>query len=85
MPTETQPHADNTHDALTSSRRRHNVEPLLLNTSEVATMLSMSTSWVNREASKLGLNGYKLGRGRNAKVLYKKAEVIKWVEQQTIH
>lgn len=85
MPTETQPHADNTSDALTSPRRHHNVEPLFLNTSEVATMLSMSTSWVYREASKLGLNGYKLGRGRNAKVLYKRAEVIKWVEQQKIH
>lgn len=42
--------------------------------SEVAAILSMSTSWVYREASKLGLRGYKLGRGRNAKVLYKRAE-----------
>ncbi|QFR01739.1 helix-turn-helix domain-containing protein [Streptomyces phaeolivaceus] len=47
-------------------------------------MLSMSTSWVYREASKLGLKGYKLGRGRNSKVLYKKHEVLKWLEQQEI-
>ncbi|GGS40923.1 hypothetical protein IX27_20205 [Streptomyces sp. JS01] len=67
------------------SRRHQSVEPVLVDTAEVATMLSMSTSWVYREASKLGLKGYKLGRGRNAKVLYKKAEVFKWLEQQKIH
>ncbi|MFF9194253.1 hypothetical protein ACF09L_03510 [Streptomyces sp. NPDC014779] len=55
------------------------VEPVLMDTSAVATMLNMSTSWVNREASKLGLKGYKLGRGRNAKV------VFKWLEQQKVH
>lgn len=38
-----------------------------METSEVAAMLSMSTSWVYREASKPGLKGYKLGRGKNAK------------------
>jgi transposase len=37
--------------------------------SELAEMLNMSISWVYREAPKLGLRGYKLGRGRNAKVL----------------
>ncbi|MFB6838916.1 helix-turn-helix domain-containing protein [Streptomyces sp. NPDC056361] len=56
-----------------------------METSEVAVMLSMSTSWVYREASKLGLKGYKLGRGKNAKVLYKRADVFKWLEQQKIH
>ncbi|MFF7091844.1 hypothetical protein ACFY9A_05535 [Streptomyces rubradiris] len=35
--------------------------------------------------SKLGLKGYKLGRGRSAKVLCKRAEVFKWLEQQKIH
>ncbi|MFE3860302.1 helix-turn-helix domain-containing protein [Streptomyces goshikiensis] len=65
-------------------RRRQPVEPVLMETSEVAAMLSMSTSWVYREASKLGLKGYKLGRGKNAKVLYKRAEVFKWLEQQKI-
>ncbi len=48
-------------------------------------MLSMSTSWVYREASKLGLKGYKLGPGRNAKILYKKTDVLRWLEQQRIH
>ncbi|MFJ7969657.1 helix-turn-helix domain-containing protein [Streptomyces sp. NPDC096324] len=52
---------------------------------EVAAMLNMSTSWVYREASKLGLKGYKFGRSRNSKVLYKRAEVFKWLEQQKIH
>ncbi|OKI68290.1 hypothetical protein AMK14_19320 [Streptomyces sp. TSRI0445] len=61
------------------------VEAVLVETSEVAAMLSMSTSWVYREASKLGLKGYKLGRGRNAKVLYKRAEIFKWLEQQRVH
>ncbi|MFE0336002.1 helix-turn-helix domain-containing protein [Streptomyces sp. NPDC058955] len=56
-----------------------------MDTSEVAAMLSMSTSWVYREASKLGLKGYKLGRGKNAKVLYKRTEVFKWLENQKIH
>ncbi|MFG3344163.1 helix-turn-helix domain-containing protein [Streptomyces sp. NPDC048018] len=66
-------------------RKRQPVEPVLMETSEVAAMLSMSTSWVYREASKLGLKGYKLGRGKNAKVLYKRTEVFKWLEQQKIH
>jgi excisionase family DNA binding protein len=66
----------------TDSRR---VEPVLIDTSEVARLLSMSTSWVYREASKLGLKGYKLGRGRNATVLYKKTDVLKWLEQQKIY
>ncbi|MDA5284190.1 hypothetical protein [Streptomyces sp. Isolate_45] len=48
-------------------------------------MLNMSTSRVYKKASGLGLKGYNLGRGRNAKVLYKKTEVFKWLEQQKIH
>ncbi|MFG2409560.1 helix-turn-helix domain-containing protein [Streptomyces brevispora] len=56
-----------------------------MDTSEVAAMLNTSMSWVYREASKLGLKGYKLGRGRNAKVLYKRSEIFKWLEQQKIH
>ncbi|MGW1928535.1 helix-turn-helix domain-containing protein [Streptomyces sp. NPDC001919] len=66
-------------------RKRQPVEPVLMDTSEVAAMLTMSTSWVYREASKLGLKGYKLGRGKNAKVLYKRAEVFRWLEQQKIY
>ncbi|WP_328540694.1 MULTISPECIES: helix-turn-helix domain-containing protein [unclassified Streptomyces] len=82
---EPQPHPSERHTEINRSRRRPPVEPVLIDTSEVAAMLSMSTSWVYREASKLGLRGYKLGRGRNAKVLYKRAEVFKWLEQQKIH
>ncbi len=82
---ESQPHLNERRTEISRSRRRQPVEPVLIDTSEVPAMLSMSTSWVYREASKLGLRGYKLGRGRNAKVLYKRAEVFKWLEQQKIH
>ncbi|MET9802501.1 helix-turn-helix domain-containing protein [Streptomyces sp. NPDC006368] len=83
---EPQPHPDETRPDNNSSSRRRSIEPVLMDTtSEVAAMLNMSTSWVYREASKLGLKGYKLGRGRNAKVLYKRAEIFKWLEQQKIH
>ncbi|MFF7486548.1 helix-turn-helix domain-containing protein [Streptomyces luteogriseus] len=82
---EPQSHPDQTRTDIDSSHRRRSVEPVLMDTSEVAAMLNMSTSWVYREASKLGLKGYKLGRGRNAKVLYKRAEIFKWLEQQRIH
>ncbi|MFE3516753.1 helix-turn-helix domain-containing protein [Streptomyces sp. NPDC059166] len=77
---ESQPH----HSENARPRKSRPAEAVLMETSEVASMLSMSTSWVYREASKLGLKGYKLGRGRNAKVLYKKAEVFKWLEQQKV-
>jgi hypothetical protein len=66
-------------------RRTRRVEPVLMDTNELAVMLNMSASWVYREAAKQGLKGYKLGKGRNAKVLYKKAEAHKWLEQQRIH
>jgi hypothetical protein len=66
-------------------RRARRVEPVLIDTNELAAMLNMSASWVYREAAKLGLKGYKLGKGRNAKILYKKTEVLKWLEQQKIH
>ncbi|MQS05695.1 helix-turn-helix domain-containing protein [Streptomyces sp. IF17] len=82
---EPQPHPAETRSDINSAPNRRSVEPVLMATSEVAVMLNMSTSWVYREASKLGLKGYKLGRGRNAKVLYKRAEIFKWLEQQKIH
>jgi predicted DNA-binding transcriptional regulator AlpA len=71
----------------TGSRPRRNrlAEPILMDTSELAVMLNMSESWVYREAAKLGLKGYKLGRGRSAKVQYKRSDVFKWLEQQKIH
>ncbi|MFH8435464.1 helix-turn-helix domain-containing protein [Streptomyces sp. NPDC018007] len=82
---EPQSHFDQTRTDMNSSGRRRSVEPVLMDTAEVAAMLNMSTSWVYREASKLGLKGYKLGRGRNAKVLHKRSEIFKWLEQQKIH
>lgn len=77
--------ANEPHNQINSPQGRRTVEPVLMDTSEVATMLNMSTSWVYREASKLGLKGYKLGRGKSAKVLYKRSEIFKWLEQQRIH
>lgn len=56
-----------------------------MDTSELAVMINMSESWVYREARKLGLKGYKLGRGRNAKVQYKRPDVFRWLEQQKLH
>ncbi|MEV5187256.1 helix-turn-helix domain-containing protein [Streptomyces werraensis] len=85
LPVEPQSHPDETRADIDSSRGRKSVEPVLVDTAEVAAMLNMSTSWVYREASKLGLKGYKLGRGRNAKVLYTRAEISKWLERQKIH
>ncbi|WGD44837.1 helix-turn-helix domain-containing protein [Streptomyces cathayae] len=56
-----------------------------MDTSELAAMINMSESWVYREVRKLGLKGYKLGRGRNAKVQYKRSDVFRWLEQQKLH
>ncbi|WP_330461085.1 helix-turn-helix domain-containing protein [Streptomyces sp. NBC_00820] len=85
MDAEPQISATKTCAALKSPPSHHTGEPILMDTSEVATMLNMSTSWVYREASKLGLKGYKLGRGKNAKVLYRRSQVFKWLEQQKVH
>ncbi|MGW2836413.1 helix-turn-helix domain-containing protein [Streptomyces sp. NPDC001493] len=79
-----QPQSNDRPIEISPSRRVQLAEPVLMDTPEVATMLDMSTSWVYREASKLGLKGYKLGRGRNAKVLYERAEILKWLEQQKV-
>lgn len=68
MPVGPQSHPDESRTD-TSRSRRH--QAVLINTAEVATMLSVSTSWVHREASKLALKGYRLGRGRNAKACTK--------------
>ena len=81
---EPQSHPAETRSDVDSSHRRRSIEPVLMDTAQVAVMLNMSTSWVYREASKLGLKGYKLGRGRNSKILYKRAEVFKWLEQQKV-
>ncbi|GAA2244697.1 hypothetical protein GCM10010232_34740 [Streptomyces amakusaensis] len=80
-----QPYHDERRSGINHPFRRRSEESALMDTSEVAMMLNMSTSWVYREASKLGLKGYKLGRGRNAKVLYKRTDIFKWLEQQKIH
>lgn len=75
MPVGPQSRPDETPTNIDLTRRRRSVEPVLLDTSEVAAMLNMSTSWIYREASRLD-------RGRNAKILYKRADIFKWLEQQ---
>ncbi|WEB39047.1 hypothetical protein MOV08_06845 [Streptomyces yunnanensis] len=47
-------------------------------------MPNVSLAWVYRDAPKLGLKGYKPGRGRNAKIQFKKTEVLNWLEQQKL-
>ncbi|WP_181690475.1 helix-turn-helix domain-containing protein [Streptomyces sp. NBRC 110611] len=51
---------------------------------ETAEMLNMSLTWVYRDAPKMGLKGYKLGRGRNAKIQFDKTDVLKWLDQQKL-
>ncbi|MFF4285581.1 helix-turn-helix domain-containing protein [Streptomyces sp. NPDC001633] len=60
------------------------VECIFMDAKETAKFLNMSLTWVYREAPRLGLRGYKFGRGRNAKVQYKKSDVMRWLEQQKI-
>ncbi|MFF2145099.1 helix-turn-helix domain-containing protein [Kitasatospora sp. NPDC058190] len=49
---------------------------------ETAEYLNMSVQWVYREASRVGLVPYRFGRGQNAKLQFKVAEVQAWVKQQ---
>ncbi len=56
MPVGPQSHPDETRTGIDSSRRRRSIEPVLMDTYEVAAMRNMSTSWVYREASRLGLS-----------------------------
>ena len=56
--------------------------PHLMDAQQTAQFLNMSLTWIYRDAPRCGLKGYKLGGGRNAKLQFKTAEVIKWLEQQ---
>lgn len=60
------------------------MEPILMSARETAEMLNMSLTWVYRDAPKMGLKGYKLGRGRNAKIQFDKTDVLKWLDQQKL-
>ncbi|GAA2313461.1 hypothetical protein Scani_79520 [Streptomyces caniferus] len=57
----------------------------MLTAKEAADFLNVSLTWIYRDAPKLGLTGYKFGRGKNAKLRFKYSEVMKWLEQQKIH
>ncbi|MEV5506644.1 helix-turn-helix domain-containing protein [Streptomyces orinoci] len=59
-------------------------DPILLDARETALLLNVSLSWLYRDAPKQGLRGYKLGGGRNAKIKFKKTDVLKWLEQRRI-
>ncbi|MEU9336562.1 helix-turn-helix domain-containing protein [Streptomyces sp. NPDC048290] len=49
---------------------------------EIAQYLNMSLTWVYRDARRCGLKVYRFGTGKNAKIQFKTAEVLKWIEQQ---
>lgn len=58
--------------------------PYLMSAQETAELLNMSVTWVYRDAARCGLAPYKLGEGRNAKLQFKRSEVLKWLEQRRI-
>lgn len=49
---------------------------------ETAEFLNVSVQWVYREAPRVGLVPYRFGRGSNAKLQFKVAEVQAWVRQR---
>ncbi|QPP05122.1 helix-turn-helix domain-containing protein [Streptomyces bathyalis] len=54
----------------------------MLTARQTAEMLNVSLTWIYRDAPKLGLIGYKFGRGKSAKLRFRCADVLKWLEQQ---
>ncbi|MER7986461.1 helix-turn-helix domain-containing protein [Streptomyces noursei] len=56
----------------------------MLTVKEAADFLNVSLTWMYRDAPKLGLKGYKFGRGKNAKLRFKYGDLVKWLEQQKI-
>ncbi|MFE9803004.1 helix-turn-helix transcriptional regulator [Streptomyces goshikiensis] len=49
---------------------------------QLAAQLSMSVSWVYREAHRSGLASYRFGTGRSAKIRFKVSEVNSWIRQR---
>ncbi|MFJ5546805.1 helix-turn-helix transcriptional regulator [Streptomyces sp. NPDC093225] len=49
---------------------------------QLAAQLSMSVSWVYREANRSGLISYRFGVGRSAKIRFKVSEVNSWIRQR---
>ncbi|SHM51611.1 hypothetical protein SAMN05216268_111270 [Streptomyces yunnanensis] len=60
------------------------METIMMDAKQTAAFLNMSLTWIYRDAPKFGLRGYKFGRGKNAKIQYKKVDVLKWLEQQKV-
>ncbi|WP_407697234.1 helix-turn-helix domain-containing protein [Streptomyces kebangsaanensis] len=60
------------------------VTPYLISAQETAELLNMSVTWVYRDAVRCGLTPYKLGSGRNAKIQFKRSDVLKWLEQRRV-
>lgn len=58
--------------------------PHLMDAHQTARFLNMSLTWVYRDARRCGLKAYKLGNGKNAKIQFKTADVMRWLEQQRI-
>ncbi|MFJ5519504.1 helix-turn-helix transcriptional regulator [Streptomyces griseoluteus] len=55
-----------------------------MNARQTAEYLNMSITWVYRDAPKLGLQPYKFGYGRSAKLQFKVSEVQAWAQQQKL-
>ncbi|MFJ6701247.1 MULTISPECIES: helix-turn-helix domain-containing protein [unclassified Streptomyces] len=49
---------------------------------ETAKYLNVSISWIYKNATQVGLNPYRFGAGRNAKIRFKLPEVEAWTKQQ---
>lgn len=51
---------------------------------QTARYLNMSLTWVYRDARRCGLKAYRFGNGKNAKIQFRTADILKWLEQQQI-
>ncbi|MGY0488324.1 helix-turn-helix domain-containing protein [Streptomyces sp. WG-D5] len=58
--------------------------PEFMDVKQTAEYLNMSVAWIYRDAPNLGLAPYKFGRGRNAKIQFRVAEVKAWARQQRL-
>ncbi|WP_078652216.1 helix-turn-helix domain-containing protein [Streptomyces globisporus] len=58
--------------------------PQFMGVKELAVYLGVSPSWLYQYGTQLGLPRYKFGRGRTAKVRYRRSEVDRWVKSQRV-
>ena len=61
------------------------MQPHFMDAQQTARYLNMSLTWVYRDARRCGLKAYRFGSGRNSKIQFRTADVLKWLEQQQIN